>query len=286
MTTLITFLVSAWFAAGVTQTPTPNSPRQSTDTTTRVDSVAVSRVPQVRAQVAAERLDSVPRRQGAPERVRGPVTEWLYDWQSLIGVFLSGFLAFLVVVIWEGWLVPARHSRNVAHALMGETSINLQLLAGQQEARKANPKSIPGDFQMSKVAFDALADRIAELPPELLNSVLLFYNRVTSLNAMPQLYSDLLTQYRAARPNTSVKQSIASDLDATIEVFNRYLDKTLDHANTLQAQLKATAEKGTLRKVRGEVMSRDELDRRVQDLLITQRKNVERLRKAHDDDYA
>lgn len=175
--------------------------------------------------------------------------------------------------LWEGLVGPWRTNRRVARAIAAETSMNLQLMAGHLAA--ASPKRIPSDFAVSRMAFDALAPEIGQLPPQAFREVMLLYNRIDYLNKLVGLFGEILDRYRAETDPT-IKKEIKKELDSAIEAFYRLLDAGIDNGNQLQKHLYQIGESWRFRREPFQTESMGEIDNRVRELLARRRRNLER----------
>jgi hypothetical protein len=128
-------------------------------------------------------------------------------------------------------LKPRRERKSVGRTLAGEASLNLQMIALQLAARERYPNSIPADFRLSTLAFQALASQIGSLPSDARQSVILLYNRVDYLNRSVDLYGQFLDKLRSTPADDPHRLTYERQVDAAIEAFYRILDTTFDSAN-------------------------------------------------------
>jgi hypothetical protein len=90
-------------------------------------------------------------------------------------------------LLWEVLLRPKRDRRNVAEVLSAELSHNMQMLAAT--AVNARPDTVPPDLALSTMVFDAVTEKIGELPSETIGEVVFIYRYFQQLNALPLAYS-------------------------------------------------------------------------------------------------
>jgi len=141
--------------------------------------------------------------------------------------------AVLLEVFWK----PRRDRRKAATLLLAEILLNTELLLMQTRARQARPKSIPGDFHMSTLAWDTVSNALVELPAEVLKSVLLLYNRYRDLNTFVGQFAEALRDVDANEPGSAVRLRAERHSDVIIDVFNTSIDSTIDHAKKLSVTL-------------------------------------------------
>jgi hypothetical protein len=134
-------------------------------------------------------------------------------------------------LLWEMFLKPRREKQSVGRTIAGETSLNLQMIALHLAARERSPNSIPADFRLSTLAFQALASQIGSLPSDARQLVILLYNRIEYLNRVVDLYAQLLDKLRTSAADNPHLPTYQREADAAVEAFYRLLDSTFDTAN-------------------------------------------------------
>ncbi len=141
------------------------------------------------------------------------------------------------VLLWEGVLKPRREVKKVARVLAAELTLNKLLLIAHRGARKADPHGLPADFRLTRTGFDAIGDRIAELPVDLLIPTLLIYQRVDALNRVESAYGTQHKLWEATASGTAEHREAALKLESILSVFDRGLAVAIEEANKLQPLL-------------------------------------------------
>lgn len=188
-------------------------------------------------------------------------------------VLLTLFSGVLAIVLWESVLKPRRERRNIARAIATETSQNLQLLFAQAHARFEGAGLIPRDFHLSRLAFDAVSDRIVELPPDALGKVVRLYGLVDYLNDLVPVYSDMVDRRREAPKDAAYLEQLEREINAAIESFNTNLDVAFDAANAANRALHKAGEPWWSREKFVEIDG-TEIKNRVTERLNERRRNL------------
>jgi hypothetical protein len=148
----------------------------------------------------------------------------------------------------ELWWKPRRTRRRVAALLAHEVNINGQMLVLHTHLRKRKPRQISKDFQLSHLAFDAVAQEIAELPPKVASHVIVVYHRFDHLERLREWFSEALEKADAAESGAE-SEKLRQHVLATLDAFNLNLDKTLNDARETFGLLRALAPKQEWREV-------------------------------------
>ena len=151
---------------------------------------------------------------------------------SLISGLFGGAGATL---LWEIVLKPKRERRNVAEVLSAEISHNIQMLGAAMNVARTD--RIPPDVQFSTMVFDAVVEKIGELPPKVIGEVVLLYRYFQQLNSFPRIYSEALDRYRETPADAPHKPQLQKELQSVIDVYNSYLPKAAGRVNIVQPQL-------------------------------------------------
>lgn len=125
---------------------------------------------------------------------------------------------------------PRRDQKKAATLLLAEILLDTELLFMQAHARFKNPKNIPGDFHMSTLAWDTAASAIVELPPEVLKSALLLYNRYRDMNANVAQFATAVENVERTASGSAERKRAERQADVIIDVFNTSIDSAIDHA--------------------------------------------------------
>jgi len=155
----------------------------------------------------------------------------------LTAILLGLFGGAGATLPWELVLKPMRGRRNVAKVLSAEVSLNLQLLAVAK--LHARPDSVPPDFELSTMVFDAMAERIGELPLQTVSEVIFLYRYFKQLNEHPKSYVKFVDNLRAAP--AADRKAIENEIRSCVEVFNSYVEKATHRVNLTQPMLLAAA---------------------------------------------
>jgi hypothetical protein len=123
--------------------------------------------------------------------------------------------------------------------LSAEVSMNMQLL-GLAE-RIASPTQIPPDFETSTIVFDAVAERIGELPSQAVREVIFLYRYFSQLNQLPATYTGLVNELRAPAPGSPHRPAIERELHTCVSVFNSYVANAIHRCNLTQPLLLKSA---------------------------------------------
>jgi len=142
-------------------------------------------------------------------------------------------------LLWEVFFKPKRDRRNVAEVLSAEVSLNLQMLAATLVT--AHPKRIPSDFALSLAVFNAVTEKIGELPSRDVGEVIFLYSYFEQLNQLPKTFAQYVDTYRNTAPDSPHRERIEKELQSCIDVFNSYLDKAINRINIVQPRLLRSA---------------------------------------------
>jgi hypothetical protein len=143
------------------------------------------------------------------------------------------------VLVWEVVIRPVVQGRAVAEVLSAEVSFNLEYLAAARVV--ARPNSVPMDFSLSTSVCDSVADRIGDLPPNLVGEVVFLYRYFTELNKLPLGYGETLREFRSYEPGSPNHQAAQRELGALIAVFNQNVQKAIARIELVQPLLLAAA---------------------------------------------
>lgn len=167
-------------------------------------------------------------------------TAFGYLGPALLGLF-GGIGATLV---WEGLLKPRRERRSIARVLLAENSHNLQMMTAAsmiaaEKASGSGPQSVPSDFALSTIAFDALASGIGALPGQVIGEMVYLRAYYQTLNAMPAAFDAALDSARGTSSEQLFKAHGA--MTQHIAIFRQTLDKAIHRVGLVQPLLAAEA---------------------------------------------
>jgi hypothetical protein len=151
--------------------------------------------------------------------------------QILLGLF-GGAGATL---LWEVLLKPLRERRSVAEVLAAEISLNLQLLGAVK--LYARPDKVPPDSELSTMAFDAIAEKVGELPPQTVAEVIFVYRYFKQLSSLPKYYSQFITDLRSTPSDAPHRATIEQEIRGCVAVFNSHVEKAIVRINITQPLL-------------------------------------------------
>jgi len=157
----------------------------------------------------------------------------------LTAILLGLFGGAGATLLWELVLKPMRERRNVAEVLSAEVSLNLELLAAAE--LHASPDNVPSDFELSTMVFDAMAERIGELPSQTVREVIFLYRYFKQLNELPKIYVKSVDDFRAVPADSPHRKAIESEIRSCAVVFNSYVVKASHRVNLTQPLLIAAA---------------------------------------------
>lgn len=138
-------------------------------------------------------------------------------------------------LLWELVLKPMRERRAVAEVLAAEVSLNLQLLAAAGSL--ANPRKIPPDFKLATRVFESIADKLGELPPQVVAEVVFLYHYFNELNEQPRAYVDCVKEIRGYELDSANYRATEREIFANVAVFNQYVQKATVRINLTQPLL-------------------------------------------------
>lgn len=167
----------------------------------------------------------------------------------------------------EVWWRPWRTRRRVAALLVEEVNLNAQILTLHTHVRWTDPGRVPPDFQLSHLAFDAVAQEIGELPPKVAGYVILVYHRFDHLRRLREIFGERFRRWQEAKAagREDVKKLRRSTINA-LDAFNVMLDTALKEAGETFTRLTALAPKQKRRQVSpaeyAETVAASEVERR------------------------
>jgi hypothetical protein len=186
---------------------------------------------------------------------------------GLVTVLLALFGGAGGSLLLDLWWKPRRTRRRVAALLMHEINVNVQAMAVHAYLREGHPRQVSADFRLSRLAFDALAAEVAELPPMVAADVIVLYHHFEHLHVLREAFSRTHAEWRAAEATgqgdiEKRKQYCLAALDG----FNVNLDETLAEARDVFARLRPHAPRLPWRELSGdelrEKVAAHERDRR------------------------
>lgn len=157
---------------------------------------------------------------------------------------VTGFLGWAgATILWESVIKTASARRGLAHMLAEEVGLNLKAAVGGQLQLEYTPRVIPNDFQLSEIAFSALASQAAQLPRSVIGEAILYYQRVKLLNALVAGWGEQLERYRAMQRSPKDFPPIQMELqkatlDTALATYSRSLAVMIEQSDLLLRQLR------------------------------------------------
>jgi hypothetical protein len=153
----------------------------------------------------------------------------------------------------ELWWSPWRARRRVAALLAEEVNLNAQILKLHVHVRRTEPGRIDADFQLMRLAFDAVAQDIGMLPAKVAGQVILTYHYFDRLNRLREMFSERLGRWREAqRTNRDDVKDLERDVIGAVDAFNVRIDVAYKAAGELLPVLLRYAPKRERRAVSDE----------------------------------
>lgn len=174
---------------------------------------------------------------------------------------LPGLATFLVALfggaggslLLELWWNPWRARRRVAALLAEEVNLNAQILRLHVHQRRADPGNIAADFQVMRLAFDAVAQEVGMLPAKVAGQVILTYHYFDRLNRLREMFSERLGRWREAqRTNRDDVRDLEHDAIGAVDAFHVLTDVAYKAAGELLPELLRYAPKRERRAVSDE----------------------------------
>jgi len=153
----------------------------------------------------------------------------------------------------ELWWNPWRARRRVAALLAEEVNLNAQILRLHVHLRRADPGNIAADFQVMRLAFDAVAQEVAVLPAKVAGQVILTYHYFDRLNRLRDMFGERLGRWREAqRTNRDDVKELEHNTMGALDAFNVLVDVSYKAAGELLPVLLGYAPKRERRAVSDE----------------------------------
>ncbi len=157
----------------------------------------------------------------------------------MTAILLGLFGGAGATLLWELVLKPMRERRNVAAVLSAEVSLNLELLSAAKLL--ARPDNVPSDFELPIMVFEAMAERIGELPSQTVREVIFLYRYFKQLSELPKIYVRSVDTLRAVPADSPHRKAMESEIRSCVEVFNSLVAKAIHRVNLTQPMLLAAA---------------------------------------------
>jgi hypothetical protein len=153
----------------------------------------------------------------------------------------------------ELWWNPRRARRRVAALLAEEVNLNAQILKLHVHVRRTDPGNIAADFQLMRLAFDAVAQEVGVLPAKVAGQVILTYHYFDRLNRLREMFGERLGRWREAqRTKRDDVKELERNAIGAVDAFNVLIDVTYKAAGELLPVLLRYAPKRERRAVSDE----------------------------------
>jgi hypothetical protein len=155
---------------------------------------------------------------------------------SLIQVFAGSILGLFggvgATVVWEGLIKPHLDRRNLSRSLATEILANRTRLVRALATRNSDPRKLPFSLHLSTIVFESVAERIAELPEEILPDLIRLFHQFVYVNAIRAHLKENLDQRPGADNATEeVLRKRFSDglegLDTNLQIAIEWADELL-----------------------------------------------------------
>src|SRR5437016_9815653 len=153
----------------------------------------------------------------------------------------------------ELWWKPWRTRRRVAALLVEELNLNAQMIQNYIHVLRRDPGHISPAFELSHLAFDAVAQEVGELPPTVAGHVIIAYLHFEYLPRLLEILRERNRRWREAEGETG-RSDVEELKDYTInalDVFTVALNTAFKEAGETLELLQAYAPKVERRGVSG-----------------------------------
>ena len=163
-----------------------------------------------------------------------------------LGAVLLALLGGVVgSMLLELWWKPRRTRRRIAALLVEEVNLNAQMIQNYIHVLRRDPGSISPDFELSRLALDAVAQDVGELPPTVAGHVILAYHHFECLPRLLEILRERNRRWREAEGATG-RSDVEELKDYTInalDVFTVALNTAFKEAGETLELLQAYAPK-------------------------------------------
>jgi len=155
--------------------------------------------------------------------------------QILAGSVLGLFGGVGATALWEGLVKPYRECRNIARSLATEIRLNRDKVNREIKARGEDPRHVPLNLRLFTGLFDSVAERIAELPEELLPDIITLYSRFVSMNALRERLTASLQSFDESEGTQKARSE--EDLESGLRWLDEGLELIAGHCDELLPKL-------------------------------------------------
>jgi len=120
-----------------------------------------------------------------------------------VTVLLALFGGVAGSALLELWWKPWRTRRRVAALLVEEVNLNAQMIQNYIHVLRRDPGRISPAFELSHLAFDAVAQEVGELPPTVAGHVILAYLHFEYLPRLLEILRERNRRWREAEGATA-----------------------------------------------------------------------------------
>jgi hypothetical protein len=91
------------------------------------------------------------------------------------------------------------------------------------------------------MVFEAVAERIGELPPDTVGEVIFVYSYLKKLSQLPKTYTQYINDFRACPVDAPHRDQLQREINSCVIVFNGYVEKAINRVNITQPLLLKSA---------------------------------------------
>lgn len=132
---------------------------------------------------------------------------------------------------------PRRDRKRLASVLYAEILQNAQVILVWSHARQDRPKSVPGDFRLPAMGFEATADLLRYLPTKVMQKVLLLYGQYSAANEAVAVFGEAFEQFQAQKAAGQDTTKIRRHMDTIIDTFNTGLDRAFERSKEVLPEI-------------------------------------------------
>ena len=139
----------------------------------------------------------------------------------------------LMEIIWR----PRRERERVIGLLGAEVAFNANLLLHHAEVRALGGPTVPSDLILSTMAWTAAGGLVREIPTDMLNELILLYNRFENLNRLVRRYDEIVRRRDSLTTFVPEHTRLDKEIRRTEDVFNTGVDSTIGQCKGISVEL-------------------------------------------------
>jgi hypothetical protein len=136
--------------------------------------------------------------------------------------------------MWEGFIKPRLVTRGLAEVLAADISLHAQSVAAELVQLRENPKLVPVHRPIPTQVFEAVIDRIGDLPRDLLGPTLGLYRVFERMNEMAARANIAFARIKEAEQTDPALQVIRARLNEEVALYGRFAENAKDRINVIQ----------------------------------------------------